>query len=717
MARVYLGQSPTGRRLAIKIIRAGLAEDPDFRRRFAREVAAAKAVSPLFTAAVVDADTDAESPWLATTYIDGPSLDQLLADQGPLPPGAVLTLAAGLAEALASIHRSGLVHRDLKPSNVILNDEGPHIIDFGVALLSDATQATASLVLGTPSYMAPERLDGGEAGPAADIFSLGATLVRAATGKSLVNRGTVYEQMFQITLGRFDLSAVPAQLRPLVLRCISRRPKDRPTAEELLRILVAAGVSPPSPGWYKATATPTPSPAVAIEPFRTSRLSRRRALVFGGLFGAALAGGGIGVATGMFESGPGRSARIAATGSPAPGTVLWQARSGVRPPPGGPGSDKMCTQVIVDRGGIVTVDASQLLAADVRGRRRWTRTLSNDGLALRLWDGAVLATDTRRLWLLDPATGTQRFFIDVAGAEEAASRGDGPDKPAVRINAVVLSTERAFLNVGTALIAIDRTGRQVWRNPQPLPRDGHRPPAASPHVADARWLVTRNEIDSAVEIGLYDATTGDQRWSRRYDLPPSSSPTRGPGGPPPRGSGGPPPGPGGGGGPPGPGGGPPPDDDAWQRSQGRISESHVALRDAATLTVLRLSDGGTAWRETSPTPVAAIESTGEFLLVSAEHLTAYDVATGTEKWQAALRGAQIAISPDGRSIIVALENNIYAVDAAGGSRWQAKLPDSVQDAHPDRLTVADRVAFVTFKPRGPQQQQSDVDVVAIALDM
>src|SRR5262249_43488374 len=110
MARVYLGQSPTGRRLAIKIIRAGLAEDPEFRRRFAREVAAAKAVSPLFTAAVVDADTEAEPPWLATTYIDGPTLDRLVADQGPLPPGAVLTLAAGVAEALASIPPRGLVH-------------------------------------------------------------------------------------------------------------------------------------------------------------------------------------------------------------------------------------------------------------------------------------------------------------------------------------------------------------------------------------------------------------------------------------------------------------------------------------------------------------------------------------------------------------------------------------------------------------------------------
>src|SRR2546430_4621696 len=126
MSRVYLGQSPGGRRLAVKVVRAYLAQAPAFRRRFAREVAAAKSASPLFTAALVDADTQAESPWLATTYIEGPSLDQLLDGEGPLAPDAVLTLAAGLAEALASIHRRGLVHRELQPSHVIIHDARPH---------------------------------------------------------------------------------------------------------------------------------------------------------------------------------------------------------------------------------------------------------------------------------------------------------------------------------------------------------------------------------------------------------------------------------------------------------------------------------------------------------------------------------------------------------------------------------------------------------------
>ncbi|HKD98141.1 MAG TPA: serine/threonine-protein kinase, partial [Micromonosporaceae bacterium] len=150
MGRVYLGTSNTGRRVAIKIIRPDLAEDPIFRARFAREVAAARLVSPLFTAAVVDADTLAAEPWLATTYIDGIGLDRQVLSHGPLRGPAVLDLAAGVAEALTSIHGAGLVHRDLKPSNILLNATGPHIIDFGLALSPEHVRMTTSLVFGTP---------------------------------------------------------------------------------------------------------------------------------------------------------------------------------------------------------------------------------------------------------------------------------------------------------------------------------------------------------------------------------------------------------------------------------------------------------------------------------------------------------------------------------------------------------------------------------------
>ncbi|HKE64553.1 MAG TPA: protein kinase [Micromonosporaceae bacterium] len=248
MGRVYLGTSRTGRRVAIKVIRPDLAEDAVFRDRFTREVAAARRVSPLFTAAVVDADTMAEAPWLATTYIDGVSLDRRVLDDGPMDSDEVLTLAAGLGEALTSIHSVGLVHRDLKPSNILLNESGPHIIDFGLALGSEQTRLTTSLVVGTPSYMAPERLRGEEAGPASDIFSLGATLVFAATGRDLVDDANVYEQVLQIAEARFDLSDVPARMRALVVRCVSFSPDDRPTAAELTRFVVALGAAAPGGG-------------------------------------------------------------------------------------------------------------------------------------------------------------------------------------------------------------------------------------------------------------------------------------------------------------------------------------------------------------------------------------------------------------------------------------------------------------------------------------
>jgi len=248
MGRVYLGASRTGRRVAIKVIRPDLAEDPIFRDRFTREVAAAGRVSPLFTALVVDSDTEAAAPWLATTYIEGVSLDRHVLDDGPMSIDDVLSLAAGLGEALTSIHTVGLVHRDLKPSNILLNDSGPHIIDFGLALGSEQTRLTTSRVVGTPAYMAPERLRGEAAGPPSDVFSLGATLVFAATGRDLVDDASVYEQVLQIAEGRFTLTDVPSRLRGLVIRCVSFHPEDRPTAAELTRFVVALGAVTPGLG-------------------------------------------------------------------------------------------------------------------------------------------------------------------------------------------------------------------------------------------------------------------------------------------------------------------------------------------------------------------------------------------------------------------------------------------------------------------------------------
>jgi serine/threonine protein kinase len=235
MGEVFLGQSPGGRLVAVKLIRGELAADREFRVRFAREVAAARHVSGMFTAPVVDADLDAPRPWLVTAYVPGPSLAEAVDTQGPLPLSSVLTLAAGLAEGLEAIHAEGVVHRDLKPSNVLLASDGPRIIDFGISRAADATVLTrANIFIGSPGYMSPEQALGEEIGPASDIFSLGAVLTFAAVGASPFGEGVVTTMLYRVAHDRPATDGLPGQLRPLVERCLAKDPRMRPTPGEIL---------------------------------------------------------------------------------------------------------------------------------------------------------------------------------------------------------------------------------------------------------------------------------------------------------------------------------------------------------------------------------------------------------------------------------------------------------------------------------------------------
>ncbi len=184
IGHVFLGLSAGGRPVAVKVIRPELAGEPGFRARFAREVAAARQVNGLFTAAVVDADVTGPVPWLATAYVPGPSLADVVETRGPLPVDSVLALAAGLAEGLVAIHAVGVVHRDLKPSNVLLAVDGPRVIDFGISRAAEASALTQSgMVMGSPGFMSPEQAEGVPVGPASDVFSLGAVLAFAATAE------------------------------------------------------------------------------------------------------------------------------------------------------------------------------------------------------------------------------------------------------------------------------------------------------------------------------------------------------------------------------------------------------------------------------------------------------------------------------------------------------------------------------------------------------
>ncbi len=235
MGRVYLGLSPGGRAVAVKVIRAELAQDPEFRARFRREVAVARTVSGLYTAPVLDADTDGDEPWLATAYVPGPSLADAVTRHGPLPAASVLMLAAGLAEALSAIHGAGIVHRDLKPANVLLAADGPRLIDFGISRAAEASALThTGLVVGSPGFMSPEQAEGREVGPASDVFSLGAVLAFAATGQGPFGSGSTPALVYRVVHNQPDLDLVPAGIRAVVERCLSKDPGARPTAAALL---------------------------------------------------------------------------------------------------------------------------------------------------------------------------------------------------------------------------------------------------------------------------------------------------------------------------------------------------------------------------------------------------------------------------------------------------------------------------------------------------
>jgi serine/threonine protein kinase len=248
MGQVFLGMSAGGRPIAVKVIRTELAADPEFRARFRREVAAARKVSGLFTALVIDADLDSPIPWLATAYVAGPSLTEAVGQLGPLSVRTVLALTAGLAESLSAIHAAGVVYGDLKPSNVLLAEDGPRVIDFGIAQAAEASAAArTALTIGSPGFMSPEQVLDSDLSPASDLFSLGAVLTFAATGQGPFGSGSPATLMYRLVNSPANLDSVPAELRELVESCLAKLPDDRPTARQLLN---QVGAIAPAPGWF-----------------------------------------------------------------------------------------------------------------------------------------------------------------------------------------------------------------------------------------------------------------------------------------------------------------------------------------------------------------------------------------------------------------------------------------------------------------------------------
>jgi hypothetical protein len=277
MGHVFLGQSPGGRLVAVKVIRPELAQSPDFRSRFAREVAAARRVSGMFTAPVVDADTDAPRPWLVTGYVDGPSLSDLVGRTGGMPDSDVIRLGRALAEGLAAIHAAGIVHRDLKPSNVLLASDGPRIIDFGVSRAVEATALTQTgLVMGSPGFMSPEQAQGLEVTAASDVFSLGAVLAFAATGTDPFGTGAAATLLYRVVHAEATLGGISGGLRDVIEACLRKNPAERPTPASLLAIFGSVGNGPVR---LPATAEPDsmrPAAAAAVMKSRDFSTEIRR---------------------------------------------------------------------------------------------------------------------------------------------------------------------------------------------------------------------------------------------------------------------------------------------------------------------------------------------------------------------------------------------------------------------------------------------------------
>ncbi|MEU3151137.1 protein kinase domain-containing protein, partial [Streptomyces griseus] len=237
MGRVHLARTASGRLVAVKTVHDHLAADPQFRERFRRETLAARAVAGPFTAAVLDADPDAVRPWLATEFCAGPTLTETAGALGPLDAGPLAGLGAALAEALASIHRAGLVHRDLKPSNVILTRGGPKVLDFGIARrAADETLTDTGEVIGSPGFIAPELLTADEEpSPAADVFALAALLARMATGRAPFGSGPAHQVLYRTVRGEADLDGAPTdEWCAFLASCLTGDPAERPTVAEVL---------------------------------------------------------------------------------------------------------------------------------------------------------------------------------------------------------------------------------------------------------------------------------------------------------------------------------------------------------------------------------------------------------------------------------------------------------------------------------------------------
>ncbi|MFK4104768.1 PQQ-binding-like beta-propeller repeat protein [Streptomyces sp. NPDC019531] len=478
MGVVYLGRSSSGRAVAVKVVHTRYADNPEFRARFRQEIAAARRVSGAFTAPVVDADPEAEPPWMATAFVPGRTLADRVDEEGPLDWPALRRLGTELAEALREIHRAEVVHRDLKPSNVLLldgegDDGAVRVIDFGISRAADSDVRTQTgMVMGSPPFMAPEQFSRPhEVGSAVDVFSLGAVLVYAATGHSPFEAENAYLAAYNTVHGEPRLRELPAPLRPLVARCLAKEPADRPTSSEVLEGL--AGLSedlseegPVTERTPEVLASETATaPFGSAEPTRPGRRRGRR------LWAA--------VAVMTLLGGAG-----AATAAVVADDPTSQADEVVRTTPG----------------------ASPAVAAPA-GWRPWHNTMTEDGAgtvgpscvpdAL----GVFCSSERIALTRLNPATGNVDWTKSMSRKQVSSF---SVRQPAVHDGVV-------FVNSADRSEGVDafdgKTGKRLWQLKGPL---------GEFDVLDGVLLVRLDQLGTSdtARYAAYQPRTGEELWRR-----------------------------------------------------------------------------------------------------------------------------------------------------------------------------------------------------------
>ncbi|MGW7539728.1 protein kinase domain-containing protein [Streptomyces sp. NPDC054770] len=469
MGVVYLGVSASGRQVAVKVVHGPYAQEEEFRTRFRQEIAAARRVSGAFTAPVVDADPDADRPWMATLYVPGLNLAEVVEKNGPLDRRELRALGLGLTEALRDIHRAGLVHRDLKPRNVLMTEDGPRVIDFGISRAADNQNLTTTgRMIGTPPFMSPEQLAAPrDVTPASDVFALGSLLVFAAVGTGPFDADSPYITGYQVVYGTPDLDGVPEALLGVVERCLDKDPAARPELTDIHRMLQAlpesdATGSPNTARSATATATRTTgsaAEAATVTGSGTAAGRRRRARMLLTGLGAALAVAALCVGVGVLGSDPGTTTTASETARAAALPDGWRPwRTELRNEVKGVPLDYN-TAGCVAAASALFCGGTGFTAARVdaaSGRILWrTGTRPQGAQPIGVRDGLVYVYEDpddniRRVVALDAATGHPRWRRDINKSQDAVLYDGG-----------LLAMSPDY----SSFVAYGSSGRELWRAP------------------------------------------------------------------------------------------------------------------------------------------------------------------------------------------------------------------------------------------------------------